>query len=88
MAFITVALPAVLGIICGLTLSLVACIILGAGVASVGLITLVSTRDQEIGSLMGVVAVMVAALFNVAMWTAFALSRWGTWGVDLSWVLR
>lgn len=81
-------LPVAIGILCGLAFTWQVNAVLGTAAAVVAGWMLWTTRDAEIGALVGVIAAILAGLFIVSLGITTALAYGVFSAPNLSWLLR
>jgi hypothetical protein len=80
--------PILLGFMCGFFFTLPVNIAISAVAGGAGGWMLWSTRNHEIGALVGVIAMFLAGIFLVSLWVTIASVSGFAMHVDLSWLLR
>jgi len=83
-------IPIFLGLVLGYIFSLPVNIIISLIALGVGLYLLYATRNDEIGSLVGFIAIVEAGIFVVAQWVTIILITgfFTNWHIAFSWLFR
>lgn len=88
MGLLLYGLPILLGFICGFFFTVPVNAALTVVAVAIGGGLLWSTRNAEIGGLIGVIAAFLAGVFLAAMWVTVGLTSGFVASIDMSWLLR
>ncbi len=88
MGFLLYALPISIGFIVGYFLTMPVNIAVSGAAVCVAGFMLWTTRNAEIGALIGVIAAVIAVIFILSQWATILLSHNIIGAIDLSWLFR
>jgi len=88
MGLLLYGLPILLGFVVGYFFTLPIALSVSFVALAIGIYGLWSTRNAEIGGLVGVIAIFETAIFAVSVWVTIALVNQAFHYISLSWLLR
>jgi hypothetical protein len=80
--------PILLGFVCGYFFAFPVVVVLTLIAVGIGVGLLYSTRNAELGSLIGFIAAIEATIFLASLWITVAIVSGFAVHVDLSWLFR